>query len=862
MAKARWCGDQIYTVAQSFVEDCLLQDGSLFTPDAAIWKREHIEPLDGRVGSPEPSEGSFVGKLVAQLEGLEAEEVQLCAELLFVMLLAELDTGGPKKREHVSTILGTLPVAITIPPLLDTAFDAGGVANFSTAKSYRHAHMRFYVRLLLRLKACPIEEREAFLSAPWAFRGLVEEERSSTDAMSANALLHLLFPETFEYIISPGHRTKLVETFSAAPGVAEAENTDRQIQVIRELASNETGRDLDLYEDPFQRIWKDPVPPRWEEAVRWGLRLYQRDDFDETERIYKLDVATKIAVGRDALLAGRADWLDGLRRAFGDRVNNLTSWRAHDDFLRWCETSPDAARETLNVLWSEEQPDESALRRFLDALPNDAVSGPGTRVSIASFLLMGVDATRFPFFKPTVYQTLRKALGLTRTHSVNLDPETVYRPEELAARLGLDGRRVREFLRATYPREESERGADWYLTAEQAEGVIEEFSDDIDLSAGHAAYAEWVTLLEELRLRMLVEGARLRDLLDAQGVAWWLVQGPVPNDWTTEDRAALHAFRKGVGPPTPTGDDVPRAPVAAGAGLPLATHELAAQLHLPQSWLQKLLALLQEKRQLILYGPPGTGKTFVAQHIGKHVAGAGGSFRLVQFHPSYTYEDFFEGYRPQPHDEGALSFELVPGTLRDISAEATANPERPYLLIIDEINRGNIAKIFGELYFLLEYRDQAIQLQYSRGELFQLPENLYVIGTMNTADRSIALVDSALRRRFYFMGLMPTRDPINRVLGEWLAAHDLDPEPAALLDTLNREIADEEFSIGPSYFMTSDGGAPDIERVWRYSIMPLLEEHYYGTGRDLEADFGLAAIRKRIAVEADAEPETNDDDLG
>lgn len=104
-----------------------------------------------------------------------------------------------------------------------------------------------------------------------------------------------------------------------------------------------------------------------------------------------------------------------------------------------------------------------------------------------------------------------------------------------------------------------------------------------------------------------------------------------------------------------------------------------------------------------------------------------------------------------------MSFDLVPGALREIATDADKKPTVPHLLIIDEINRGNIAKIFGELYFLLEYREESIRLQYSRDEDFRLPKNLFVIGTMNTADRSIALVDSALRRRFYFMGLIPTR---------------------------------------------------------------------------------------------------------
>ena len=187
------------------------------------------------------------------------------------------------------------------------------------------------------------------------------------------------------------------------------------------------------------------------------------------------------------------------------------------------------------------------------------------------------------------------------------------------------------------------------------------------------------------------------------------------------------------------------------------------------------------------------------------------------------------------------------------------------MLIVDEINRGNVAKVFGELYFLLEYRDEEIQLQYSPRERFSLPDNLFLIGTMNTADRSIALVDSALRRRFYFVELSPTSSPVDGVLRGWLDEHGLDPEPADLLDALNAAIGDHDFAIGPSYFMTKDGSAPDLDRVWRRAIKPLLEEHFFGSGRDVEAEFGVNALRKNLAEAADStapEPDEDDDSAG
>jgi len=136
---------------------------------------------------------------------------------------------------------------------------------------------------------------------------------------------------------------------------------------------------------------------------------------------------------------------------------------------------------------------------------------------------------------------------------------------------------------------------------------------------------------------------------------------------------------------------------------------------------------------------------------------------------------------------------------------------------------------------------------------FTLPENVFIIGTMNTADRSIALVDAAMRRRFAFVSLHPSEPPTDGVLRKWLAASGLDVGVADLLDELNRRIDDADFKIGPSYFMRaavhSDGG---LERAWRTAILPLLEEHHYGDGIDVPARYGLDAIRARVARAAAA----------
>lgn len=290
------------------------------------------------------------------------------------------------------------------------------------------------------------------------------------------------------------------------------------------------------------------------------------------------------------------------------------------------------------------------------------------------------------------------------------------------------------------------------------------------------------------------------------------------------------------------------APVAMFA-LPDVTDDLADELLMPRAWLQECVELLRDRPQLVLYGPPGTGKTYLAQKLARYLAGPEGA-TLVQFHPAYSYEDFFEGYRPVAGEGGTVAFKLRPGPLRRVVDQALQHPEQPFVLIIDELNRGNLARIFGELYFLLEYRDEAIELLYASGDdkAFTLPPNVLVIGTMNTADRSIALVDAAMRRRFNFVSLHPDEEPTRDLLGRWLEREGRQDEPAQLLAELNRRIDDSDFKVGPSYLMRPAAHQGDgLERVWRTAILPLLEEHHYGEAVNVRRRYGLPALRASLA---------------
>ena len=230
---------------------------------------------------------------------------------------------------------------------------------------------------------------------------------------------------------------------------------------------------------------------------------------------------------------------------------------------------------------------------------------------------------------------------------------------------------------------------------------------------------------------------------------------------------------------------------------------------------------LRRKQQLILYGPPGTGKTYLAERLARYLVDSGGFSELVQFHASYAYEDFVQGIRPRVV-EGALQYELAAGRFLRFCDKARQAGENPCVLIIDEINRANLARVFGELMYLLEYRHRPIALAGGGPEL-SIPANVYLIGTMNTADRSIALVDQAMRRRFSFIRLRPNY----QLLANYLKNRGVPPEKlVALLKEVNRSIGDEDCELGISFFMVADI-ATALAHVWQGEVEPYLEEVFF-----------------------------------
>jgi MoxR-like ATPase len=280
---------------------------------------------------------------------------------------------------------------------------------------------------------------------------------------------------------------------------------------------------------------------------------------------------------------------------------------------------------------------------------------------------------------------------------------------------------------------------------------------------------------------------------------------------------------------------------------------LASRILMSLDETREIEALSRYKQQLIFEGPPGSGKTYVADLVARYLTGNSldpkvdhnEQIEIVQFHQSYDYEDFVQGIRPRTDpDTKQIRYDVVDGIFLEMCQRAAADPDRTYVLIIDEINRGNVSRIFGELLMLLEYRGKRVRLPYGSSDgseaqrYLRIPDNLILIGTMNSTDRSLAMIDYALRRRFFFYRMLPVVHGRAPVFERWLATQEtLSPgDHRRLLErfiALNQEVSKEhspDFQIGHSYFMQDEIGTETaLRRIWTWSLRPLLQEYFHGS---------------------------------
>ncbi len=485
---------------------------------------------------------------------------------------------------------------------------------------------------------------------------------------------------------------------------------------------------------------------------------------------YDLDFAKALAKARNALLQGDSSWANLVTTAIRDRDKRKEDAKQRHGWFenmrkveQGIDNHPDAMRDALRELWSEDdRTPAERIRAFDSKVPENMLdTRVGVHIRIASYLMMGLDAHLYP-----PYQT---------------------------------GRFGKIYKHLDYEQEES---------GDDAGARYEHALDFLD------------HMIEEARKRNMAYPATR---MDAQSVAFWYTR-------------YLEKQKKETAP----------------SPMPSTQTESTQNPH---------------SLNTILYGPPGTGKTWhtvtyavaiienqVVNEVEKEDRDEvkkrfeeyrnEGQVEMVTFHQNTTYEDFIEGIRPvltndqasangqaSPEDSspGDVQYEMRQGVFRRIVERAKQDPDRQYVLVIDEINRGNIARIFGELITLIEDSkrtgedDEAWVTLPGSQDRFSVPPNLYILGTMNTADRSIALLDTALRRRFKFREMMPK--PLHPGVNKNVDKVDL----SKLLKAMNERIAvllDREHQIGHTYFL----GVNTMEALaeaFQHGVMPLLQEYFY-----------------------------------
>ncbi len=767
--------ERIYDQFRTWLVEVLPTGGSLFNDDA-VWTEENIDELTQRLLSPpaDAEASTFQEKLQAELRGADPAVVQLAAEVLYLHLLQFTITAitASTKRNQIETVLSWMPEPPGLPEAIVASLDPGILHPGQYVMSQRSKQLGFLLSLASRWNALGSDGQAARVADPWTFRQLLDSIEGPGVDPAKRIALHLAFPDVFEPITSMTHLEMISKRFADLAG--DETDIDRRLLAIRSGLESDLDGPFEYYEDPSVALRWLRDPKRWKTlgAVSDGFRAWPL--FDEHERDYKLVVAEHFAEAKAKCEAGDADWPEAVKSAFTSKPNNLTTWMNHDNFLAWVLEDPSEARELLLDVWSDPDPAEG-IYTFAAGVPKRVLKTPGAIINIGSVLLMATNPTQRPPLKVRALRRAFEALGWPAPKDDGLDVVGIYRRALL--------------------------------------------------------------LFDEIVLESQRWENPLRDRLDAQGVVWSaLAYEAMPDGMSDTWWDQVRAFRSGQS--LDADDAAPRADADSlpdSSALETTDHIAAAaeDLCVDREVLDEIVELLDDKGQVVLYGPPGTGKTYLGLRLAKAIAeGDDARVAVVQFHPATSYEDFIEGLRPVIDEAGQVSYELVAGPLVSMAEAARREPDKRFVLVVDEINRANLPKVFGELLILLEYRDQPVRL-INRPEVgFTLPKNLLIIGTMNTADRSVALIDAAMRRRFHFRPFFPHEPPMSDLLARWLEKENGRAGVARFLEAVNKELLGhlgEHLLIGPSHFMKKTRLSDQaLEKIWTFNVFPLVEELFWG----------------------------------
>jgi len=893
--------------AAHWIQRSLIDEQSLFADKELWTSGHLEEVRAAFTGNPDASDASFFEKLEGQMSAASAGAKRLMAELLWVLMLFQSNIGPPKKRESISRVWAWSGTTLDLshPLLADVVLT--GVGNPGTAyNTMRWRELNYLIGLAIDLAACSREERQSILLDRDRFESWIENAPQEGYRQFRHLFRYLAFPDQNERITLNRDRRLILEAFTELDSATIRDMPDAaqddQLNKLRSELKSKLGRaNLDYYEPDIAATWRvdkklspdvqragaDKMFDLGYAALRErflahmpGFKDFQshpgyageRSYKDELRALYKQTVLPAFAEG-DLRAAGAAAiaLLTIPLKAGANKPQNIVGWRYVDLLRKSNESQQLAFGRALAGLLNEEEALEQRVNRFVNELQQ--VAGPGNAVpaaaqrSIAGFYLALNDAKRHLFLKTQETQrALRQLDRAFQWSSKQLTGSDVARVEFLANRvfqkLSSEGWAPRDLLDV--------QGFLWVAVGYD-EARIEEPAEDEDeeeiLQMAQSPDTGQKPINRVLygppgtgKTRQLLK--YFEDYVDQPAdidAATWGLQLVGRFGW----RAAIAAALGDLSHPVRVADLEAHPLLKLKAAQRKGASNIKATLW---GYMQEHTSPASQTVNVTTRRPPyvfdktSNAEWYVvsdwkevdpqaAELLSAWKAGPGSSgtpinrYRVVTFHPSYSYEDFVIGLRPvileDSSENGATGFRMVDGVFKQICSEARANPGKRYALFIDEINRANIAKVFGELITLIEPDKRArydadgrlvggmeVQLPGTGGEegeqeRFGVPANLDIYGTMNTADRSIALLDIALRRRFEFEEMPPNYEALDdAVEGVHLGRLLL-----AINDRLEF-LADRDRRIGHAYF-TQVQSLDDLRKSFGRQIIPLLQEYFF-----------------------------------
>lgn len=858
----------IYDAAEKWKNECLLNDKSLIWNGETIWTDSNIKRFKSIfVENPDVSGDNFDAKLKKQLEKESEGVYKLTIEIMFIYYLFPYSgsISYKTKMRKLETIASWKGINFdqSLPVFEGLKKGLGATGTFYNTSKYFEVTFLFLVAE--NLKNQPLEKRENILNDSIVLKRFVEEVRETIGKriQMQHILLHLLLPKKFERIASWGHKEKIINAYSYL--ILDSSNTDsdEKIYMIREKLEDKYSNEneiIDFYKTPIIADgWMPtlvPDQPPIEEIDASAFWIFQGNPkyYEVIEAVNELDTITwavnqyqkQIKEGDKAYI-----WLSGpgggivavgtilcdpkiVKPNFEDPFNrsevlNKEPYLAVDIHLH-TKLADSIVERTL--LLSDERTKRMEILTYPGAT-NFRVTKEEDKVikSIINGKYEHIPATTPP-----------KVLGKDKKRYWIYAPGEGSNMWEEFYEKGIMGIGWSELGDL---KQFSTKNA---MKIRMKEIYGEEYSY---INDGHATWQ----FANEIEIGDIIFAKKGRKNIIGRGVVTseyifddsrtkyknihkvrWTHKG----EWDHEGQFSLKTltevtsytgyykkleeiFTEASEKELMPDDEIPQYES-------YNVENFLSEVYMSKEKYDTLNNLLIRKKNLILLGAPGVGKTFAAERLAYSLMGEKDKSRVlvVQFHQSYSYEDFIMGYRPTEN-----GFSLSKGPFYQFCKEAEPD-DRPYFFIIDEINRGNLSKVFGELLMLIENdkRGKELRLLYS-DEQFSVPENVYIIGMMNTADRSLAMIDYALRRRFAFYEFEPAFDSDGFKKYQTSIGNKKFNRLIESVVDLNTVIAEDDslgggFRIGHSYFSSR----LEVDDEWlselvEYELIPLIKEYWF-----------------------------------